>query len=222
MSVNIVSRWDNGKVLYAAEDAVNVRAALVKAVRVDVDLRGADLRGAYLGGAYLGGAYLRGADLRGADLRGAYLRGADLRGAKGIPPERVNDLLLLLDQPGQIRAYKLVTADGVGPIYGGVKYEIGKTVEVADADTDPSTQCGRGINVSTLPWCLREWLPGYRVLVVEFTARDIAAIPAGDGKFRVRKCTVVGEKQLDVVALGLVKVPDTESEEKVSDGYVGC
>jgi hypothetical protein len=43
------------------------------------------------------------------------------------------------------------------------------------------------------------------VLVVEFTAKDIAAIPNGDGKFRLHRCRVVGEKKIDPVALGLVK-----------------
>jgi hypothetical protein len=38
------------------------------------------------------------------------------------------------------------------------------------------------------------------VLLVEFTAADIACIPTGtDGKFRLRKFTVVGEK--DITAL---------------------
>ena len=61
-----------GRVLYTAESAADVRAALVEAVKVD----------AYLGGADLRGAGLRGADLRGADLRSADLRGAYLGGAK--------------------------------------------------------------------------------------------------------------------------------------------
>jgi uncharacterized protein YjbI with pentapeptide repeats len=75
-----------GQVLYTAENAQDVRAAVVKAVSEGADLRGADLQGADLQYAYLRGAYLRGADLqyaylRGADLRGAYLQVADLRGA---------------------------------------------------------------------------------------------------------------------------------------------
>jgi hypothetical protein len=83
--IEIKHRWDD-RVLYTAENAQDVRAALVEAVREGAylrgaDLQGADLRGADLRGAYLRGADLRGADLQGADLRGAYLRGADLRGA---------------------------------------------------------------------------------------------------------------------------------------------
>ena len=175
-------------------------------------LRGAYLGGAYLRGAYLGGANLEGANLRGADLRGAYLRcanlegadlrGADLRGAQGLIPARCTPLLILREQPGQIRAYKLVMASGEGPINGGITYRVGETVEQADADTDENTDCGVGIHVATLDWCLSRWQPGYRILVVEFTAGDIAAIPTGtDGKFRLFRCKVVREidlrKELD-------------------------
>ena len=76
----------DGRVLYTAQSADDVRAALEEAVEAGADLRGAYLRGAYLrdadlGGAYLRDAYLCGADLRDADLRDADLGGADLRGA---------------------------------------------------------------------------------------------------------------------------------------------
>jgi hypothetical protein len=193
-----------GRVLYTAEHAADVRAAVIQAVKEDADLRGAYLRDAYLWDANLRGANLWGADLRDADLRDANLRGAYLRDAKGITPERVTPLLMLLDQPGPIRAYKLVTADGHGPFNGGIRYEVGGTVEVADADCDPNVQCGKGINVATLDWCLREWEPGFRILVVEFTAEDIACVPtATDGKFRLKSCRVVAEK--DLTALGLVE-----------------
>jgi uncharacterized protein YjbI with pentapeptide repeats len=196
------------------------------------DLYGANLRGAYLRGANLGGADLYSADLYGADLRGANLRGADLYGAylgganlgganlyganlggaTGLPAERVTPLLMLLDQPGPIRAYKLVTATGVGPWNGGITYAVGQSYEVEDADTNADEQCGAGINVATLDWCLREWRPGYRVLVVEFEAADIAAIPTGtDGKFRLYRCRVVGEK--DVTALVSAPAVETETEE---------
>jgi len=79
-TITIKSRY-NDAVLYSCE-ALNLREAVVAAVKDRADLGGAYLRGAYLGGADLGGAYLRGAYLGGADLRGADLRGADLRGVK--------------------------------------------------------------------------------------------------------------------------------------------
>ncbi len=167
-------------------------------------LSGAYLSRAYLSGAYLSGAYLSGANLSGANLSGAYLSGAYLSGAVGINPYCVNDLLMLRDQPGPIRAYKLVDSAFRSPIQsvGKLTYRIGETLDVADADTDEAAACAAGINVATLPWVMREWRPGHHILVVEFTAADIAAIPIGDGKFRLHRCTVVGEK--DLVELGLM------------------
>ena len=115
---------------------------------------------------------------------------------------------MLLDQPGKIRAYKLVTSDLRSPIHGfnAITYTIGETIEVSDANTSQNIHCAAGINVATLPWVLRNWCVGWRVLIVEFEAKDIAAIPtATDGKFRLFRCTVVGEKAIDPVALGMVR-----------------
>ena len=102
--IEIKSR--DGRVLYTAQSAADVRAALEEAVKASANLRGANLRDAYLGGAnlsdaylgganlsdaylsdanlsdaYLGGANLSGANLRDANLGGAYLGGANLGGA---------------------------------------------------------------------------------------------------------------------------------------------
>ena len=66
-----IKRWTDGKVLYTAENASDVKAALEEAVKAKADLRSADL----------GSADLRSADLRYADLRYADLRYADLRSA---------------------------------------------------------------------------------------------------------------------------------------------
>jgi len=187
-------------------------ANLREADLIGADLRGANLRGANLRGANLRGADLRGANLRGADLRSAdlreanligadlssaNLRSADLRSAKGISPALCTPLLMLHDQPGPIRAYKLVNAASVGPFNGGITYEVGGCYEVPNACTDVSEQCAAGISLATLDWCLREWCKDYRVLVAEFYATDIAAIPtATDGKFRVHRCRIVAEKDL--------------------------
>ena len=204
-----------GDVLYVAKGAADVRAAVEEAVRKGADLRSANLRFADLGSANLGSAdlrsadlrsanlrfaNLRSADLRSADLRFANLRFADLRSAKGLQPERSNELLLLREQVGKIRAYKLVTADLKSPIHSEnpITYEIGSTVQ-AEADTNEARDCGPGINLATLPWCLNEHLEGHRILVCEFTAKDIAAIPNADGKFRVHKAKVV--KELDLTEL---------------------
>lgn len=145
------------------------------------------------------------ANLRGANLTYANLRGANITGAKGFNPLRVTPLLLLLDQPAasRLRAYKLVNEKSEGHVKGGIRYAIGVQVQVIDANTGPNKQCGTGINVATLDWCMREWQPGYRILVVEFFRDDIACIPtATDGKFRLYRCTPVAEK--DLVEIGLV------------------
>ena len=211
----ITSRW-TGEILFTlATDSLQL--CIEAAVKRGADLRGADLRGAALRGADLRGADLRGADLHAADLRGADLHGADLhganlrgadlhaadlRGAQGINKYRTTPLLMLLDQPGLIRAYKLVSSVSVGPYNGGIRYIVGQTYEEPNADTDELNPCGAGINLATLDWCVREWKPGYKILVAEFAAQDIAAIPtATDGKFRVRRCTIVGEKTLTELGL---------------------
>ena len=188
------------------------------------NLSGADLSGADLSGANLSGANLSGANLAGADLYGAYLSGADLYGAylyranlsganlygaKGIHKHITTPLYMLLDQTGKIRAYKLTTEDGVGPQFGGIVYTVGDTVEQSDANTDETTQCAEGISLATLDWCLREYRPGMRLFLCEFTRKDIAAIPIGsDGKFRVFRCKVV--KELDTTEYDAMFEPQKE------------
>ena len=182
-----------GKELWS-DDKPTVRESVLAAVASGANLRGADLSGANLSGA----------NLSGANLSGANLRGANLSGATGVNPHRCTPLLMLLDQPGPIRAYKLVNEYGEGHVNGGLKYVIGESVEVPDANTDPAEHCAAGVNVATLDWCMREWRTGYRILIVEFMASDIAAIPtATDGKFRLHRCAVVGEK--DLTEIGLVE-----------------
>ena len=111
--------------------------------------------------------------------------------------------MILLDQPGKIRAYKLVNAQNEGPFNGGLKYIVGTHVAVMNSSTDDMEQCAPGINLATLDWCMREWEDGYKILLAEFEATDIAAIPfATDGKFRVHQCDIVGE--VDLVKIGLV------------------
>ena len=182
-----IKSWRDGSVLYTAKGAADVREAVERAAR----------EGANLGSADLGSADLGSANLRYANLGSADLRSADLRSAKGVSPERSNELLLLREQVGKIRAYKLVTADLKSPIQtdSPITYEIGSTVQ-AKADTDEARDCGAGINLATLPWCLNEHRDGYRILVCEFTAKDIAAIPNADGKFRVHKAKVIRELDL--------------------------
>ncbi len=98
--------------------------------------------------------------------------------------------VLIRYQPGNVRLFKLVDAALQSPIQATekIQYAIGESLAVGDADTDESAQCSSGINVASLDWCLREWREGWRILIVEFTAADIAAIPVGsDGKIRLRR-----------------------------------
>ena len=158
------------------------RANLRGADLTGASLTGADLTGANLTRANLYGAYLTGANLYGADLTGAYLTGAN-----GINPRRHNDLLMLLDQPGAIRAYKLVRGDSGSPMgYGPLFYTVGATLTAEDPDTDATHECGRGINLATLPWVMREWRPGNRIMLVELGLVEKSAEPAAKPK-RVRK-----------------------------------
>ena len=103
---------------------------------------------------------------------------------------------MLHDQPGEIVAYKMVTAGGDSPMQttGKLHYETGKSYEVSDADTNPANLCGSGINIATAPWICANWANGNRIFKVQFRAEDIACIPtATDGKFRLHRCMVVGE-----------------------------
>ena len=137
-----------------------------------------------------------------ADLSSANLRSADLSSAEGINKFKTTPLLMLLDQPGNLRAYKLVNENMTGYLYTGIVYNVGSKVSVKDADTNDNVLCGSGINVATLDWVMREWQQGYKILILEFTAKDIAAIPtATDGKFRLHRAKVVGEKDLKEIGL---------------------
>ena len=183
-----INSWLTGKILFSFETET-IKLAVEAAVKQR---------------AYLRDAYLRDVNLQDADLQRAYLQGANLQGAKNLNKYAVTPLLILLDQPGKIRVYKLVKENGEGPFNGEVVYKKGKTISVKDIDKDEFVQCGKGINVATLDWCIKEWKEGYRILIVEFTAKDIACIPvATDGKFRLIKCRVIGEK--DLREIGLIK-----------------
>jgi hypothetical protein len=162
------------------------------------DLRYSDLRGSDLRGSDLSYSNLSYSDLSYSNLSDSNLRGSDLRGAKGISPERTTPLLILAEQVGKIRAFKLVNAEYQSPIqnHNKLTYNVGDTL-TAKANTDPLVQCAEGISLCTLDWCLQSWRDGYHVMVCEFSAKDLARIPtATDGKFRVHKCKVIREYDL--------------------------
>ena len=126
-----------------------------------------------------------------ADLADACLAGANLAGAKGFIPERTTHLASIKFLP-VCHAFKVVNERGEGHIQGGLKYKIGGRVTVKDADADPAQMCSSGIHVADLPWCLREWREGFRILLVEHSPEDIACVPYGtDGKYRLKSCIPV-------------------------------
>ena len=187
MKIEIKSRF-NANILFTVE-AESLKVALEIAVKSEADLSEANLSG--------------------ANLSGANLSRANLSRAKNFSKYMVTPLLFLLDQPGPIRAYKLINKLGEGPFNGGINYLIGENFVDSDIDMNENLQCGKGINLATLDWCMKEWKKDYRILVMEFRVEDIAAIPtATDGKFRVRQCKRVGEK--DLVEIGLI--PPSEKE----------
>ena len=175
------------------------RANLSRANLSGAYLPGAYLRAANLRAANLSGANLTGANLTGANLTGAYLRAANLSEVVGFDPRLWVALYGRKYLPGVQHAFKLVKGNGHGVYRGGIDYlaalASGEIVEVEDANADDHVDCGAGINVATLDWCLRAPAStGNRILIVSFEASDIAAIPwTGDGKFRLHRCRVVGE-----------------------------
>ena len=186
-----IKNYLTGTLLFSVETE-NIKLAIELAIKSGADLYRANLSRANLSGA----------DLYGANLFRADLYGANLSGANGVNKNLITPLRLLLDQPGNIRAYKLVNSSLEGPYNGGIKYLKDKTQKQSNCNTDELEQCGAGINLATLDWCMREWQPTYKILIAEFTAKDIVAIPiATDGKFRVKKCKIVGEKDLKELEL---------------------
>ena len=195
MKFEIKNRW-SGNLIFSCETD-NWKLAIELALKAEADLRSADLRSA---------------NLRSADLRYADLGYADLRYAKGISKYLASPLYILKDQVGAVRAYKLVDAEYKSPIHGTkLHYLIGSTHEVPDANTDENEDCGAGLHVATLDWCMREWQPTWRIILCEFQAEDLACIPLfTPGKFRVRKLTVI--RELDLKEIGLIKDEEPKAE----------
>ena len=205
-----IKNHQTGKVLFEAE-TTSLKSAVEEAV-VNGKSLCARLQYASLRNANLRGANLQDANLQGANLQDVNFRDVNLRNTKGINPFFITPLLILLDQPGKIRAYKLVTEKFTGPYHSKLTYTIGEKYENKNADTDTTKQCARGINLATLDWCIKNWKTNYHILVAEFEAKDIAAIPiATDGKFRVFRCKIVGEKNLEDIGLLSQKETDHES-----------
>jgi len=133
-----------------------------------------------------------------ANLTGADLTGADLTGAKTAKTilDNLNWLTYIgitHNERGYAYAYKLINERGEGPFNGGINYLEAKSFAVAEVDPDVHAHCSYGIHLATFQWCLRNKQDGYRVLLMRFYVDDAVCPVGSDGKFRVRKCTRVGE-----------------------------
>jgi uncharacterized protein YjbI with pentapeptide repeats len=193
IKIQIKSIWGSVLFEWASEDNT-LKDTVIEAVKRSADLSGAYLSGAYLRSADLRSADLSGADLRSADLSGAYLRSADLSGAKFDEPIYFSELynLKLLPPKTKLTMWKWLK-DSQTP-YQYATYRVGKTYSVENFNTDEFQECGEGLNVATLTWCLRESKGKNNVdlIEVEFLVSDIVALPYWtDGKFRVKQFKVL-------------------------------
>jgi hypothetical protein len=96
-------------------------------------------------------------------------------------------------------AYKTVNLDYENSIvtdYGRIKYEVGKTYKEEKINTDTKEQCGAGLNLGTLMWCLTN--NQGRILLVKIPKKDnqIIVPDQSGGKFRVAKLEVIREIKL--------------------------
>jgi len=197
LEINIKNIYSGKNIIYGEYENLKDCVSKNKAYLQGADLRGADLQGANLQGAYFQGAdlqraYLQRAYLQGADLQGAYLQGAYLQGILYKEPLFLSDLysLKLLPKNTILKFWKYLI-NGLSP-YQKMKYEVGNIYKFKNIDYDESNQCGEGGNVATLMWCLKDNLEANEFIEVQFSVKDIVAIPyVTNGKFRVNKFKVL-------------------------------
>jgi hypothetical protein len=121
------------------------------------------------------------------------LRSADLNSAKNISKIFQSPLSILKSQKGKLRAFKYLSKYGFSP-YKNMNYIVGETYIEENCNTNEMQECGKGLSIATLDWCLRDSCCDLSKIYieVEFDAKDIVAIPyVSDGKFRVRKLKVI-------------------------------
>jgi len=148
------------------------------------DLRFANLSSANLSFANLSSANLSFANLSFANLRGTILENINWLSYIGIVP----------DKKGFAYAYKVTKESGAGIYYGGINYADKATFQVAEIDTSVNEQCSKGINLATFSWCLNNFMDkSYRLFMFRFNVKDAVCPIGSNGKFRVKKCTKVGE-----------------------------
>ena len=183
-----IRRWDNQEIIVCGEYE-SVKDCLKK--NKDKSFYRADLRYADLRSADLRYANLRSVDLRSANLRSADLSYADLRFADLKEPICFVDLyyFLTLQPELKLRAWKYLK-NGKSP-YQSKEYEVGKEYIFDDLDKNKLELCGKGGNVATLNWCLKDDLQADEFLEVEFNTNDMIVPYFSDGKFRVSKFFVL-------------------------------
>lgn len=165
----------------------SMKKTVEEAIKKRVNLRSANLSSADLSSA----------DLSYADLSYANLRYANLSYANLDEPLHIADLYSIKMQHKDtvLRFWKYVK-DNKSPIQTDtpIFYEVGKTYREEDFDTDEKEECGSGLNVATIQWCIQNSLNDKDVdfIEVEFKVKDIVAVPYfTDGKFRVKKLKVI-------------------------------
>jgi len=188
-----IKRWDNEQVIIPAGKYASLKEAVEKEYEnlYRADLRFANLSSADLRFANLSSADLRSANLSFADLSSANLRFANLSYAEYKEPIMYSDLfyLLTLQEPIMMRAWKYLV-NGKSP-YQKKEYEVGKTYEFKDIDENKLELCGKGGNIATLNWCLKDKLEADEFIEVEFNTKDLVVPYFTDGKFRVKKFQVL-------------------------------
>jgi len=172
----------------------NMRGANMQGANMrGADMRGADMRDANMRGADMQSANMQSADMQGANMRGANMRGADMQGTILDGINWLAYIGIVPNKSGTAYAYKVTTANGTGIAYSGIDYLNNDKFEEA-VDTDVYTHCSHGINLATFSWCLNSFTDkSYRLFMFKFNVKDAVCPVASDGKFRVSKCTKVGE-----------------------------
>ncbi len=81
-----------------------------------------------------------------------------------------------------------------------LKHKAGTELKVSRCNVSPLEDCGAGVNVGTLDWCMRNRnvandMNGLVLWLVAFKATDIACLPRQHGhprkKFRLFRCDIV-------------------------------
>ena len=198
-----IKQWNNNSIIIPANKYQSLKEAVEKEYKNlrYADLRYADLRSADLDSANLRSTDLRSADLRSADLDSANLRYADLDSADLRyadldsadldEPTIYSDIyyLLTLQKPTILKAWKYLL-NGKSP-YQFHSYEVGKVYKFDDMNEDKYELCGKGGNIATLNWCLKNNLQADEFIEVEFDTKDLIVPYFTDGKFRTKKFKVL-------------------------------